>query len=318
MSLKIPQFQSASVNGQESQSGSPANAMLNGAGTGAIVGYLFGGSGKGTSAQDLLKRYGGEKADEFIKSIPNFETLSAEEKAKFNYIKKLLAYKNTSVQELEEATKKLFSKRSKVTLRQYILKVPIKQAYKKLDLIGRSSHVRLGMALTATTIFAICNPWSLLIAIPAVGGMNYYKYKHPNFRLGGYIPQFAIMERKAAFKARKSVAKAGSEARTNTLITRLLKLKGIRTFFNALNMEFYKLKYTDEITLETAQKLIKEAKEASDKTILTEIEENMQGLSKYFKKGSNLKNIGIGALVGALAFGALALAGKKVQKNQEK
>lgn len=316
MSLKIPQFQSRVNNQEDRQSGSPANALLNGAGTGAIVGYLVGGSGKETSAQDLLKKFGGEKADDFIKSIPDFETLPETEKAKLNYIKNLLAYKDTSIQELEEATKKLFGKHKEISLRKFISKVPIKQIFPQLDLIGKLYGARAAIGLAATSIWVINNPWSLIFASLFLG-KNFRRYRYPNLRLGDYVDNLPAMERNTALKTKNSAQKVNSATKINDAMKKLIKLKSIRAIFSSMHLEFYKRKHADKITQETALNIIKEAKEASDKTIFAEIEENMQGLSKYLKKSSGLKTIGIGALIGALAFGILAVGGKKIQKNNQ-
>lgn len=332
MSLKIPQFQARSVDQQESTL--PASSILTGAGTGAACGY-FAFSGGQMSAKELMEKYGGENADKFIQSIKGFETLPAEEQAKFNHLKTLLTYKDTSVQELEEATKLLFRRHKETTLRKFISKVAVKKIYPKLGLKGKASSTLLASGVVGSGMSnyflakggsfvnsTIGHWWITRWGIRASGVLLpvilFFRHKNPEGLAGrfrDYNNTLSIIEREAANKVSKCQRK-GSEKLLSKANIQLLKIKTLNAVYTAMHFNFVNIGSKNKITQETAQNILKNAQEAADKTILNEIEETLQQVGKHFPKNS-LKNAGIGAVIGALLLGALAIGHKQVQKNNQ-
>lgn len=323
MSVKITQFTSA--NNQES-SGSPVKGLLIGAGAGAALGAVA--MPGRISPQELLKKYSGENADKFMARIKGFENLSFEEQAKLSYIHGGLKYINQEANLAEKAIIHSCGKKGKTTVRRFIdtimsiddskdFRAGMKRAMKfqMSAIFGRNAMFLLsplGLVTGINYYLTKSVPSLLVYMLGFVAGKTVYNKRYPNEALGAFLDTCASSERSA--EAGVISPLFGQPSHKVQSAIQHIQAKIDKAFYSVIHLKFAGMKHGDKITQETAKNIIQEAKEAANKTLLTGIEENMQGVEKYLPKNM-LRNAGIGALIGAAVLGTL-FSGHRKSKEE--
>lgn len=327
MSVKITQFTSTNTNKQES-SGHPALGLLTGAGAGAALGYYA--IPKKMSAQELLKKYNGEKADKFIQRIKDFDSLPIEQQTKLRFIQSSLAHSEQEADFAQQAVKISCSQTGKTTVRKFLNTFfNMGDPGNFREAVGRSMKFQLGgimgrmsgAALSPLGLLTGINYYLTKKALPSIafwGLMGFtfvktqvYNRLYPNKVLGAVLDQSGVTERATAARIASPMYSKAIPA----TVAQLVKARIDKAFHSKLYYIFAGMKHSEEMTEETASAIVKEAKETADRTLIRTIEENMQGVEKHMPK-HGLRNAGIGALVGAAILGLIFSGHRKSSENK--
>lgn len=340
MSVKITQFTSTNTNQQERTSGVPSAGLLTGAGAGAALGY-FALPGQ-FSAQELLKKYSGEKADKFISRIKGFENLTPEQKVKLDCIKGALSHTSKEYEAIEKAVINIFKKPCQVTMRDLAAEIirtaksvnPAKnQSLMAATMTGgKIRNLMLRLVYIGSSVSLLVFHQSLgLLGFGSWLGSVFFNKRYPNIILGNLVDTLAMGEKGSAAgiinhikksKANKPVVSFFGKIKAHfshmfylNNTANSITNKADKTFYGIIHSKLAAYKHSEKITEETATSMVKEAKEAADRTLIKAMEENMQGVEKYLPK-HGLRNAGIGALLGAFVLGSF-FAGKAKSREDK-